>query len=131
MTNRQTVVWLDHKKAKIFSLDGTIARTVEATPPGEDEYRPNKATASGRRGDHRHERYYRRVMEALRDTGSLMLCGPATAKLEFSRYLQSHSRDLSRRVLDLETMDHPSDRQLLARARQFFLDREPDEPAPL
>lgn len=127
MSNRQTVVWLDHKKARIFSLDSTTGRTVDATPPGEAEHLPNKATASGRRGDHRHERFFRALADALKGTGSLLVCGPSTAKLEFSRYLHTHDRDIERRVLGVETMDHPTDQQLVARARQFFLDREPLE----
>jgi hypothetical protein len=120
MPNPQAVLWIDHKEARLFSVDGAIAKKVLATPPDEEEHRPNKAIASGRRGEHIHERYYAAVLLALRDAGSFLVCGPSTAKVELSRYLKKHAPDIERRIAGVETVDHPTDRQLVARAKAFF-----------
>ena len=119
MAERETVVWIDHKEARVVPLGGEPTR-IPATPPDQEVHRPNKATASGRRGAHLHERYYRAVLEVLRPLGPLVLCGPSTAKLELSAYLQRTAPDVARRVLAVETVDHPSDRQLAAFGRKVF-----------
>lgn len=120
MPSPQAVLSIDHKEARLFSVDGAIALKVLATQPDEEEHKPNKATASGRRGVHSHDRYYGSVLQALRDVGPLLVCGPSTAKLELSRYLKSHAPDVERRIAGVETVDHPTDRQLVARAKVFF-----------
>ena len=120
MPSPQTVLWIDHKEARLFSVDGSIARTVLATPPDEEEHRPNKPTASGRRGEHAHDRYFGAVLRSLRDVGPLLLCGPSTAKLEFSRFLKKQAPEIERRVVGTQTSDHPTDRQLVALAKAFF-----------
>lgn len=121
----ESVLWLDHKTAKLFSLDGTTAWTLSATPEGEEEHRPNKATASGRRGDHSAEHYYRTLLERLPAAGPLLICGPSTAKLELSRYLEKHAPALHRRVVAVEPMDHPTEHQLVAWAKRKFAALEP------
>lgn len=125
MPNPEAVLWIDHKEARVFSVDGAIARKLLATLPDEEEHRPNKATASGRRGEHIYEKYYGTVLQALRDVGPLLLCGPSTAKLEFTRYLDKHAPDVARKIVGVETVDHPTDRQLVALAKNRFgpLDR--------
>jgi len=120
MASPQTVLWIDHKEARLFSVDGAIARTVLATQPDEEEHRPNKPTASGRRGEHSHDRYFGAVLQALRDVGPLLVCGPSSAKLEFTRYLKKQAPEIGRRIVAVETVDHPTDRQLVAFAKTFF-----------
>jgi len=115
-----TVLWIDHKEAKIFSVEAGTGQKILATPPDEEEHRPNKPTASGRRDEHVHERYYAAVLQALQNVGPLLLCGPSTAKLEFSRYLKKQAPKIEKLVVGVETVDHPTDRQLIAFARRFF-----------
>ncbi len=120
MSDLRAVLWLDHKVAKLFSVDGTIVRRVLATADGEEERRPNKPTASGRRDDHVHERFFASLRPALREVGRVLLCGPGTAKTELVRYLEKHEPALKARIAAVEPMDHPSDPQLLAHAKAFF-----------
>lgn len=115
------LLWIDHSQARLVSADGAVSRTVLAAPPDEEETRkPNKATASGRRGEHLHDRYFGAVLEALRGAGPLVLCGPSTAKLEFAKYLERHAKPLAREIVGVQAMDHPTDRQLAAFARNYF-----------
>jgi hypothetical protein len=46
--------------------------------------------------------------------------GPGTAKLQLLRYLHEHEREIERRVVGIETVDHPSDRQLVAHVRRYY-----------
>jgi hypothetical protein len=45
--------------------------------------------------------------------------------LHFLRYAQKHAPALAARVVGIETADHPTDRELLARVRHYFHDDPP------
>ncbi|MGC4119714.1 MAG: hypothetical protein QM765_35105 [Myxococcales bacterium] len=122
MPKTAMLVWIDHEEAKLVSSDGALLRTVRATPEDSDEEprRPNKPMASGRRDQHSHERFYAEVAKALRGAGPLVLSGPSTAKTELSKYLKRKAPELDREVIGVQTLDHPSDRQLAAFARKYF-----------
>jgi hypothetical protein len=56
----------------------------------------------------------------LASAGAILITGPGSAKTELSSYIQHAHPDLARRVCGVETVDHPTDGQLLALARSFF-----------
>jgi hypothetical protein len=45
----------------------------------------------------------------------------SSAKLEFLRYLHEHEPRLESRVIGIETVDHPTDAQIVAMARMTFV----------
>lgn len=65
-------------------------------------------------------RYYHAVAAALTDVEAILVCGPANAKLELMAHMKSHDALVAERVLPLLTVDHPSDGQLAALAREHF-----------
>ncbi|MBI5545090.1 MAG: hypothetical protein HY901_14460 [Deltaproteobacteria bacterium] len=115
-----TLLWIDHKQARLISGEGAMLGTVLATPPDEEEHRPNKPTASGRRAEQTHDRFFGAVLEALRGAGPLLLCGPSSAKIEFSKYLKRKAPRIEQEIIGIQTMDHPTKRQLAAFARNCF-----------
>ena len=50
----------------------------------------------------------------------MLVVGPSTAKLEFLRYVHKHDHGLETQIEGVETVDHPSDKQLVAYARKYF-----------
>ena len=42
------------------------------------------------------------------------------AKKEFDKYLDQHAEELKKKLIGVETMDHPTDGELLAHARKFL-----------
>ncbi len=50
----------------------------------------------------------------------VLVVGPAQAKHELVKYLQHHMPQLAKKVIGVETVDHPTDGQLLEHARRFF-----------
>ena len=120
MPKTAMLLWIDHHEARIVSAAGELLRTILATPPEEEEKRPNKPTASGRRAENLHDRFFGEVAQALRDAGPLLLCGPSTAKTEFSKFLERKAPKVRKEVVGLQPLDHPTERQLAAFARNFF-----------
>ncbi len=76
----------------------------------------------------RREPIFHEVARSLAGTQHVLVVGPSTAKLDFSRYLHKHEPALEARIVGIETVDHPTDKQLAAYAKQYFhvSSREPD-----
>lgn len=65
-------------------------------------------------------RFFKDVAHALGGADAILLVGPASAKLEFFRYLHEHDRPLESHVIGVESADHPTDGEIVARARTAF-----------
>ena len=64
--------------------------------------------------------FFQRVAELIADAGVILITGPANAKTELLKHIEQHKPDLASRVAAVETVDHPSDRQLIDHARRYF-----------
>ena len=72
------------------------------------------------------------IAGSLQGVEEWLLIGPGGAKNELASHLQQHQPDLRRKLLAVETADHPTDGELLGRARKTFkkLDHmRPNSPA--
>ncbi len=119
MTN--TAVFLDHHEARVFHLreKGFDESTIHA--PTHHVHRHPRG-AEGFRNDHPDDtkRFFHGLAQALEDADHILLLGPSTAKLHFLRYLHKNDAKLERRVVGVETVDHPTDNQIAAYARRYF-----------
>ena len=123
MTHPHAAVWLDHSEAKVFHVgaEDFDDKTIESPRAHTQLHRKSGPIGadSGRRatGD---PRFYREVAASVADAEEILIVGPGTAKLELLRYLHAHAREVEPRVVGVETVDHPSDRQLVAYFRRYF-----------
>ncbi|MEO8102168.1 MAG: translational machinery protein [Betaproteobacteria bacterium] len=115
------VVWLDHNAAHIiaFSRDTAEAPVIVHSPQHNvhqhqrsDRNAPTSAVA--------HPEYYESIIARIRKVPEWLIVGPANAKLNFSKHLNKRHADLVDHVIGMETVDHPSDGQLLGYARKYF-----------
>jgi hypothetical protein len=56
----------------------------------------------------------------LADAGAVLITGPANAKTELLKYIHHHDFRLINVIVGVETVDHPSDAQLVAYARKYL-----------
>ena len=114
------IVWIDHSEAKIFHFDATdVERVVVHThATGRHLHHKANTTGSGHLGVDKE--FFQRVMAALTHTGAILITGPANAKLELKNYIAEHNAELTKRISGVETLDHPTDGNLVALARKFF-----------
>jgi len=68
--------------------------------------------------------YYHEVVETLAGATEILIVGPGQAKLELIKHIHSHDQGVSDKVIGVETVDHPSDGQLVAFARKYFLAKD-------
>jgi len=119
MPHFHAVVWIDHVEAHVlhFTKEAVEAKLVQGKPHSHLHFKGG-SQASGRVAE--DQGYFHKVAEALKGAQEILVVGPANAKAEFVKHLQSHDPELGKKVVAVETVDHPTDGQLLAYARKHF-----------
>ena len=118
MTRLHAVVWLDHREAHVLHF--TRSHAESTLVEGERRHLHHKRGATGAGRAPEDPAYFGEIAAALRGAGEILVTGPAQAKHEFVKYLQHHDAPLAKKVVGVETLNHPSDGELLAHARRFF-----------
>lgn len=120
MSFKHAVVWIDHYHAKVidFSVDSTHVAEIEREAERRRVHQKSFFPGTGK-GPIDHV-YYDQVAEALGNSQEILIVGPGNAKLEFQNDLKKRHAEVAKRVLGVESADHPSDGELLAFARKWF-----------
>jgi hypothetical protein len=61
------------------------------------------------------------VVESMASAKEVLVVGPGSAKLELIKHVHAHDPAVSKKIVGVETVDHPTDPQLLAFAKRYFL----------
>lgn len=121
MSFNHIVVWLDHTEARIleFSPDAAEHEIIRIHSRHANPY-----------GSERHSRipdaveqapYFEAIANALPQALQILIVGPDLEKMAFVKHLLRHKHQLAEKIIGVETVGHPSDPQLLALARKYFL----------
>lgn len=120
MSRHHVAVWLDHNEARIFHVTPeTFDEATIASPGAHVQLHRRAGTDDGHRA-REIPRYYDEVALALRDADEVLVLGPATAKLELIKHVHARHPELVPRIVGIETVDHPTDRQIASYARCYF-----------
>jgi hypothetical protein len=115
-------VWIDHHEARVFQLhpDAVDESTVVA-PPFQVHHRRPKGAEGPKARVEEDRVFFQEVARSLEGAGEILIVGPSTAKLGLLRYLRTHAEHtLEPRVVGVETVDHPTDRQLVVFVKKCF-----------
>ncbi len=125
MTTFHAVVHIDHQSAQVLQFD---AEHVQASKVKASS-RHTAQHGSGVRTEHE---YYAHVCDALEGIAEILVVGPNTGLADFHHYVSKHRPQTARRIVDFQPADHPSEGQLVALARKYFLkyDRMAGTPTP-
>ena len=120
MTTRHAAVWIDHQEAKIFHVDAaaTDPSIVHTHPHRHVKRHPTVTAEHAHPADAQH--FYDEVAKALADVEEILIVGPGTAKLELIKHVHKNERTLEPKIVGVETVDHPTDGQLVAYVRKYF-----------
>jgi stalled ribosome rescue protein Dom34 len=110
MTPFHAAVWIDHEQAKIFHVDEH--RFDEALIHAPDKHVRRDPAAA--------QHYYHQVAAALSTAGEILVVGPGAAKLQLIKHVHRHDRALDEKIVGVETVDHPTDKQLVEYIRKYF-----------
>lgn len=113
------ILWIDTQHAKFFEFHGS-----DVERHAHDRHEPEHHTNHTVDASHDSTHFYHQVAERLKNATSLLILGPGVAKDQFLHHLEHHHHEgLARKVLGVETADHPTDAQIVAYARKYFADR--------
>jgi stalled ribosome rescue protein Dom34 len=117
---KYVAVWIDHTEANIFEIHpDKVDKDVVLAPHHVHHKHPK-----GPEGAHNHpedaKHFFQQVARSLEGSDEVLLVGPSTAKLQFLRYVQEHDHALGPKIIGIETVDHPTDGQLIAYAKTYF-----------
>ena len=116
----QAAVFIDHHEAKIFHVDADASEVAQVHAPTHHVHRHETRTAEpNRTADARH--FHHDVAVAMAGAQQILVLGPASAKLELVKDWKAHEPAIAAKVVGVETVDHPTDGQLVAYARTYFV----------
>ena len=114
MNPSQAIVWLDHHSAKVFQFDDEQVQTERIKAHSHHTKQHGSAVRS------EHE-FYADVCDALNGIEAILVVGSSTAQSDFRHYLEKHRPLVAKQVAGYESVDQPSDQQLVAMGRQYFV----------
>lgn len=129
MSHYHVCVWIDHYEAKVFGigLDTSDILSIEDRGPHHHIHR---------KADHLHlgsepmdTDFLFDVAEALRSAKAILICGPGKARHRLAGFLIDRYPALAKRIRGIETIDHPTEAQIIAGARSYFLATDRMHPA--
>jgi stalled ribosome rescue protein Dom34 len=110
MTPFHAAVWIDHKQAKVFHVEEERFDEALIHAPNNQVHRDTAAA----------HHFYHQVAEALASSGEILVVGPGSAKLELVKHVAKHDHKIADKIIGVETVDHPTDKQLIAYVRKYF-----------
>jgi DNA-binding MurR/RpiR family transcriptional regulator len=129
-THFHAIVWIDHSQAKIFHIGLSGEDEVVLHPQLPTRHLHHKANSIGSGNAAADKEFLEEVTKTVSDAGEILIIGPANAKTELAKYLRGQHSKIGDRIVAVEASDHPSDRQIIAYAKQHFGIRPPRVQAP-
>ena len=125
MTLFHAVVWIDQQQAQVLQFD---AEHVQASKIKAHSHHTAQHGSTVRT---QHE-FFAHVCDALNGIPEVLVTGSHQAQADFKHYVDKHRPALGQQIMAWETVDHPTENQLVALARKAFLklDRMAGTPTP-
>lgn len=125
MPTLHAVAWVDHRAAQVLQFDAEHVQSDKVQAHNHYTRQHGSAVRS------EHE-FFGHVCDALNGIGEVLVVGPHAALADFRHYVDKHRPETARHVVAYETLEHLSERQLIAMSRAFFVkhDRMAGTPTP-
>ena len=119
MHSFHVVVWLDHTEAHVIHFNRDESQT-DIIKSGTKPHLHVKARGDG--GNAAEDRdYLDQVVAAVKDAQAILIVGPGSEKTVLYKHMLKSHPQVADRVASVQSADHPTDGQLLALARKYFV----------
>lgn len=124
------VVWMDHQQAHVLQFD---AESVQAQRVKARSHHTARHADHQGGGERELVDFHEQVLAALSGAQEVLLVGPGLAHEHFKQWCEQHHAALAKTIVGSEKADHPTDPQLVALARKYFVkfDRMAGTPTPM
>jgi stalled ribosome rescue protein Dom34 len=108
-------------------MDQSHARIIEFTKDASEFHKVEKKTHhfhhhSSHEGTEDRKKFFQLLASELKSYKQILILGAGIGKDQFKKYLDEHNHEISKNILSIITIDHPTDHQILAKAKEFFKD---------
>ena len=120
MSLNHAVIWIDHQEAHVMFLSEAASEAEVIRSKSTHTHLHYKGGEVGSGRLQLDEKYLHSVINAVNETKEILVIGPGSAKLELIKHAHQHDPKIAANIVGVETVDHPSDKEILAYARKFF-----------
>lgn len=120
MSFNNAVVWIDHTNAQVIHFDRDASES-ESLKTHSTHPHPHQRHGDTHSNEDDNSRFFDDIAAALKDSAQVLIVGPAEEKTAFMTYLTAKVPAVAEKVKAVETVDHPSNAELLAHARKYFV----------
>ena len=118
MSTNHVAIWIDHKEAHILYFDAAKNEIVKANSEHPHLHHKAHEMGSGKAPAETH--YFHTVINAVADVNEILIVGPGSAKTELLKHAIAHDPAIAKKIVGVETVDHPTDGQVLNYAKAYF-----------
>ncbi len=120
MSLNHAVIWIDHQAAHVMFLSETASEAEVIRSKSSHQHLHHKGGEVGSGKLSLDEKYLHSVINVVKESKEILILGPGSAKLELIKHAHHHDAQIAANIVGVETVDHPSDKEILAYARKFF-----------
>lgn len=115
------VVWIDHHEAHIihFDVNASVVNKV-LTHSKQPHLHHHRGTLGSGKAE-ASPSFWQEVLDGVVNSKNVLIVGPGSDKLELFKHAHQHAPQIAKNIVAVETVDHPTDPQVLAYARKYFL----------
>ena len=110
------IAWIDHHHAQVLQFDAEHVQVFKV----KEHVRYTRQHGSAVRSEHE---FFAEVCDALPGIAAVLIAGSHAAQADFRHYIDKHRPALAPRIVGWETVNHPTEAELVKLARQFFVNR--------
>jgi hypothetical protein len=108
------VIWTDHQSAQVLQFDAEHVRSEKIHSHTHHTSQHGSAVRS------EHE-FFGEVCDALEGISAVLVTSSHTAIADFRHYVDKHRPQIGLRIVAYDVVDHPTENQLVALARKYFV----------
>jgi stalled ribosome rescue protein Dom34 len=120
MSLNHAVIWIDHQEAHVMFLSEAASEAEIIRSKSTHAHLHHKGGEVGSGKLALDSKYLHSVIQTVNKSQEILILGPGSAKLELIKHAHQHDAKIAEKIVGVETIDHPSDKEILAYARKFF-----------
>ena len=116
MSSTHAVVFVDHAHAQVLQFDAEHREAHQLR----SHVHPTAQHGSDVRAVHE---FFAHVCDSIDGVGEALVAGPRHGIADFERYVGKHRPATAKHIVGYEVVDQPTENQLVALGREFFVQR--------
>ena len=117
MSANHVAIWIDHREAHVLFFDASLNQFINSEGAAHLHHKANTIGSGNAPEEHA---FFHKVIQAVKDVYEILIVGPGSAKNELQKHAVAHDPAIAKKIVGVETVDHPTDGQVLNFAKKYF-----------